>query len=222
MTFDLQIVKQFDTGVTVSLPAVLRAAYTGVEEVHAMVSLARHDYALVLDAVRALEDNVGDANAFARACLRAAAACAPSESCALETVAATTVPGPRTIAVRVASTPHVSIVLRRRANPFTARERARIALLAPHLTFLWRLAQGSAHPQEIVVRATAGLTQRETEVMRWLACGKTDADIAALLAISRRTVHKHLEHIYDKLGVETRTAAVMRAAPWAAGFPAMG
>lgn len=47
--------------------------------------------------------------------------------------------------------------------------------------------------------------------MRWLSCGKTDADIAALLAISPRTVQKHLEHIYVKLGVETRTAAVMRS-----------
>ena len=47
--------------------------------------------------------------------------------------------------------------------------------------------------------------------MHWLSYGKTDAEIAVLLAISPRTVHKHLEHIYVKLGVETRTAAVMRA-----------
>jgi len=47
--------------------------------------------------------------------------------------------------------------------------------------------------------------------MHWLSCGKTDADIAAFLSISKRTVHKHLEHIYEKLGVETRTAAVMAA-----------
>ncbi len=46
--------------------------------------------------------------------------------------------------------------------------------------------------------------------MRWLSRGKTDAEIAALLGVSPRTVHKHLEHIYVKLGVETRTAAVMR------------
>jgi DNA-binding CsgD family transcriptional regulator len=58
--------------------------------------------------------------------------------------------------------------------------------------------------------APAGLTPREGEVMHWLSYGKTDADIAALLSISPRTVHKHLEHIYVKLGVETRTAAVMR------------
>lgn len=54
------------------------------------------------------------------------------------------------------------------------------------------------------------LSAREREVMRWLAAGKTDRDIAAILAISPRTVHKHLQRIYTKLGVETRTAAVMR------------
>lgn len=57
---------------------------------------------------------------------------------------------------------------------------------------------------------SAGLTPREQEVLLWLATGKTDGDIATLLDISRRTVQKHLEHIYVKLGVETRTAAVMR------------
>jgi DNA-binding NarL/FixJ family response regulator len=55
------------------------------------------------------------------------------------------------------------------------------------------------------------LTPREREVLQWLATGKMDTDIAALLEISPRTVQKHLEHIYVKLGVETRTAAVMRA-----------
>lgn len=53
------------------------------------------------------------------------------------------------------------------------------------------------------------LTRREGDVMQWLSCGKTDAEIGALLAISPRTVHKHLQHVYEKLGVETRTAAVM-------------
>jgi DNA-binding CsgD family transcriptional regulator len=55
------------------------------------------------------------------------------------------------------------------------------------------------------------LTSRECEVMRWLAAGKTDRDIAVVLGCSHRTVQKHLERIYAKLGVETRTAAVMRA-----------
>jgi DNA-binding CsgD family transcriptional regulator len=54
------------------------------------------------------------------------------------------------------------------------------------------------------------LSAREREVMRWLAAGKTDRDIGAILGISPRTVHKHLQRIYARLGVETRTAAVMR------------
>jgi len=58
--------------------------------------------------------------------------------------------------------------------------------------------------------APANLTARERDVLRWLAAGKTDRDIGAILEISPRTVHKHLQHVYEKLGVETRTAAVMR------------
>lgn len=61
------------------------------------------------------------------------------------------------------------------------------------------------------------LTPREAEVLSWLAKGKTNRDIADILGMSPRTVNKHLEHIFEKLGVETRTAAVavagqMRAA----------
>jgi DNA-binding CsgD family transcriptional regulator len=53
-----------------------------------------------------------------------------------------------------------------------------------------------------------GLTRREAEVLGWIAQGKTSPEIAALYGISTRTVQKHLEHIYQKLSVETRTAAV--------------
>jgi len=53
----------------------------------------------------------------------------------------------------------------------------------------------------------AALTPRETEVLSWLAKGKTNRDIADILGMSPRTVNKHLEHIFEKLGVETRTAA---------------
>jgi DNA-binding response OmpR family regulator/DNA-binding CsgD family transcriptional regulator len=51
------------------------------------------------------------------------------------------------------------------------------------------------------------LTPRETEVLSWLAKGKTNRDIADILGMSHRTVNKHLEHVFEKLGVETRTAA---------------
>lgn len=52
------------------------------------------------------------------------------------------------------------------------------------------------------------LTQREMDVLEWVARGKTNRDVAEILDMSPRTVNKHLEHIYEKLGVETRTAAV--------------
>lgn len=51
------------------------------------------------------------------------------------------------------------------------------------------------------------LTEREVEVLSWVACGKTNRDIGDILSLSPRTVNKHLEHVYVKLGVETRTAA---------------
>ena len=52
-----------------------------------------------------------------------------------------------------------------------------------------------------------GLTKREAEVLQWLAAGKSNKDIGTILAISPRTVEKHLERIFQYLGVETRTAA---------------
>jgi DNA-binding NarL/FixJ family response regulator len=51
------------------------------------------------------------------------------------------------------------------------------------------------------------LTPRESDVLVWLAKGKTNRDIADILGMSPRTVNKHLEHIFVKLGVETRSAA---------------
>lgn len=55
------------------------------------------------------------------------------------------------------------------------------------------------------------LTGREVEVLMWVAKGKTNRDIGDILGMSPRTVNKHLEHIYVKLGVETRTAAAALA-----------
>lgn len=51
------------------------------------------------------------------------------------------------------------------------------------------------------------LTQREAEVLLWVSYGKASGDISEVLNISPRTVQKHLERIFDKLGVETRAAA---------------
>lgn len=61
------------------------------------------------------------------------------------------------------------------------------------------------------------LTSRELEVLHWVACGKTNRDIGDILGLSPRTVNKHLEHVYVKLGVETRTAAAAVAMSVAGG-----
>ncbi|MEM6971445.1 MAG: response regulator transcription factor [Pseudomonadota bacterium] len=85
------------------------------------------------------------------------------------------------------------------------------------LVFLGRTASGAllvrvsprqreAPGEELAKRL--GLTQREGEVLGWLADGKANRDIAAILGVSPRTVNKHLEQIYAKLQVENRTAAV--------------
>jgi DNA-binding CsgD family transcriptional regulator/GAF domain-containing protein len=55
--------------------------------------------------------------------------------------------------------------------------------------------------------AHLGLTRREAEVLAWVAEGKTNAEIATILGARPKTVGKHLERIFEKLGVETRTAA---------------
>jgi DNA-binding NarL/FixJ family response regulator len=59
--------------------------------------------------------------------------------------------------------------------------------------------------------ADAALTPRETEVLSWVAKGKTNRDVADILGMSPRTVNKHLEHVFEKLGVETRAAAAALA-----------
>jgi DNA-binding CsgD family transcriptional regulator len=55
------------------------------------------------------------------------------------------------------------------------------------------------------------LTAREADVLYWVIQGKTNRDIGDILGTSPRTVHKHLEHVFEKLGVETRTAAAALA-----------
>jgi LuxR family maltose regulon positive regulatory protein len=57
---------------------------------------------------------------------------------------------------------------------------------------------------------TAALTRREREIMEQLGDGQSNAEIASRLCIAPSTVRKHLENIYAKLGVRTRTAAVAR------------
>jgi DNA-binding NarL/FixJ family response regulator len=56
-----------------------------------------------------------------------------------------------------------------------------------------------------------GITPRVAEVLLWVAQGKTNSDIASILGVSESTVKKHVQEIFEKLGVETRSAAALRA-----------
>lgn len=68
-----------------------------------------------------------------------------------------------------------------------------------------------AIPSADILMHSCGVTKREAEVLYWVALGKTNRDIGEILDLSPRTVNKHLEHIFTKLNVETRTAAVASA-----------
>lgn len=77
-------------------------------------------------------------------------------------------------------------------------------------------AAGQAHSVDALPGSAGeliplGLTVREADVLFWLIHGKSNADIGVLLEISAATVKKHLEHVFEKLGVENRTAATLAA-----------
>ena len=55
----------------------------------------------------------------------------------------------------------------------------------------------------------AMLTDRQNDVMRWVAAGKANGDIARILECTEWNIKKHLQHVFPKFGVETRTAAAI-------------
>ena len=76
---------------------------------------------------------------------------------------------------------------------------------------LLRLVESDLGDEQAALRAKLTLTQREAGVLLWVARGKSNRDIAEILTLSPRTVNKHLEQIYAKLGVENRTSAAALA-----------
>ena len=76
---------------------------------------------------------------------------------------------------------------------------------------LLRLIEGDLENDNLVLKHKLQLTQRESEVLMWIARGKSNRDIAEILSLSPRTVNKHLEQIYAKLGVENRASAAAMA-----------
>lgn len=77
--------------------------------------------------------------------------------------------------------------------------------------YLLRLVEGAAENEQSLLRHKLSVTEREAEVLLWIARGKSNRDIAEILDLSPRTVNKHLEQIYAKLGVENRASAAALA-----------
>jgi ATP/maltotriose-dependent transcriptional regulator MalT len=91
----------------------------------------------------------------------------------------------------------------RRDRDFDERDRAVLTVLRPHLSAIRERWEQR--------RRVHGLTDREVEVVRLVKEGLTNQEIADRLVIATGTVRTHLENIFEKLGVHTRTAAVARA-----------
>lgn len=82
--------------------------------------------------------------------------------------------------------------------------------------YLYRLrevvdAQAQQQEQTLLLQQALHLTAREADVLLWISRGKSNRDISEILGISPRTVNKHLEQIFEKLGVENRASAAARA-----------
>ena len=97
------------------------------------------------------------------------------------------------------------------APHFSDRDRTMLQLLLPHYVQALQAAERETMRRqgEGEVLPTLGLTKREVQVAAWLARGRTNGEIARILATQPRTVEKHVERILIKLGVENRTAAAM-------------
>lgn len=76
---------------------------------------------------------------------------------------------------------------------------------------LFRLAEVGTRGEEQLLQRALSLTTREAEVLLWISRGKSNREIGEILSISPRTVNKHLEQVFVKLGVENRAAAAARA-----------
>lgn len=93
---------------------------------------------------------------------------------------------------------------------FSDRERYLLSLLRPHAVRAYENALWTSRVSG-ALNGAAHLTAREREVLQLVSEGCTDREVAGQLRLSPRTVHKHLENIYRKLGVSTRTGAVRLA-----------
>jgi DNA-binding response OmpR family regulator/DNA-binding CsgD family transcriptional regulator len=77
--------------------------------------------------------------------------------------------------------------------------------------WLFRIAEIRAGAEERLLAQRHGLTDREAEVLLWISRGKANREISEILGISPRTVNKHLEQVFAKMGVENRASAAAAA-----------
>jgi DNA-binding CsgD family transcriptional regulator len=89
---------------------------------------------------------------------------------------------------------------------FTERDRAVLTLLRPHLQSAYVTAERRR-------RGIVPLTERQREILQYVAAGYTNSQVARRLRVSEATVRKHLENIFSRLGVTSRAAAVARLTP---------
>lgn len=76
---------------------------------------------------------------------------------------------------------------------------------------LFRLMSDDVGGEEAILKRRFAVTSREAEVLLWVARGKSNRDIGDILGLSPRTVNKHLETVFAKLGVENRASAAILA-----------
>jgi DNA-binding CsgD family transcriptional regulator len=98
---------------------------------------------------------------------------------------------------------------------FEPWQRDLITELQPHLANAWLLASDLAGPEpgrlDEAVFEKAGLSRRQAETLTLLASGKSNAEIALILSLSAATVKEYVSVVFDKLGVDNRHAALLRA-----------
>jgi DNA-binding CsgD family transcriptional regulator len=122
----------------------------------------------------------------------------------------------------------LAVALSRRDRDFTDRERDFLNRARPYLIQAYRNAtaysrDNRSSPQRLErALAEAGLTQRESQVLRGVALGSSNRDIASDLGLSDRTVQKHLENAFRKLGVANRSEAATRAWELASSLDLIG
>ncbi|MEO7221878.1 MAG: LuxR family transcriptional regulator [Devosia sp.] len=105
----------------------------------------------------------------------------------------------------------VGIAINRGIRNFDQHDADVLAALKPHLVAAYRTAlrvhERLDAPAPPAVVNDLPLTGRESQVLYWVAMGKTNEEVGSIVGARPLTVKKHLEHIYDKLGVPNRTAA---------------